>query len=86
MWLEHTDRAVVYKPQTVFQPVMKKKKSVNKLTSADDIKGASKYCLVTQEPDSEGDIETRLYKVRNGECENSPKTIRLLMLNALITK
>ncbi|CAL8109141.1 unnamed protein product [Orchesella dallaii] len=62
VWIEHTDKAVVLKPQTVFQPVMKKKKSVTQLKSADDMKGASKYCLLTQEPDSEGDIETRLYK------------------------
>lgn len=62
--MEHTDRAVVYKPQTVFQPVMKKKKSVNKLSSADDIKGASKYCLLTQEADSDGDIQTKIYKVK----------------------
>ncbi len=44
---------------------MKKKKSVSKLTNIEDITTkASKYCLHTQEQDSEGEIETRLYKVR----------------------
>jgi len=59
--VEHTS-AVVYKPQTVFQPVMKNKKCVTKQLSTADMKGASKYCLLTQEPDSDGDIQTRLYK------------------------
>lgn len=63
VWLEHTDRSVVIKSQTVFQPVMKKKRSVNKLNTAADIKGVTNYCLYTQEADSDGDIQTKLYKV-----------------------
>lgn len=46
------------------QPCMKKKKSVTQLTVVEDFADkASKYCLRTQEQDSEGEIETRLYKV-----------------------
>ncbi len=63
VWLEHTDRSVVIKSQTVFQPVMKKKRSVNKLSTAADVKGVTNYCLYTQEADSDGDIQTKLYKV-----------------------
>ena len=62
-WLEHTP-AMTVKSGTVFQPVMKKKKSVHKLTRADDlVNNTSKYCLRTDVRDAEGDIETQLYKV-----------------------
>ena len=63
-WIEHTPGQPV-KSGTVFQPVMKKKKSVAKLTDADDVVRRTKYCLNLQEPDGEGGVETKLYKVRN---------------------
>lgn len=46
------------------QPTMKKRKSVSKLDKASDITNPkqSKYCLVAQEPDTEGEMETKLYK------------------------
>lgn len=63
VWLEHN----VIKPcplGTVMQPTMKKRKSVSKLDKASDITNPkqSKYCLVAQEPDTEGEMETKLYK------------------------
>lgn len=63
VWLEHN----VVKPcplGTVMQPSMKKRKSVSKLDKASDVTNPkqSKYCLVAQEPDTEGEMETKLYK------------------------
>lgn len=63
IWIEHVT-GLATKEGTVMQPCMKKKKSVTKLTNVEDISSkASKYCLRTAEQDSEGEIETRLYKV-----------------------
>ena len=61
-WIEHTPGRPV-KSGTVFQPVMKKKKSVAKLTHAEDVTTRTKYCLNLQEADGDGGIETKLYKV-----------------------
>ncbi|KAK6642850.1 hypothetical protein RUM43_004352 [Polyplax serrata] len=49
---------------TIFQPSMKKRKSVTKLTDVKDIVNSktSKYCLTTQEQDTDGELETKLYK------------------------
>ncbi|KAF7264077.1 kinesin family member pavarotti [Rhynchophorus ferrugineus] len=63
VWLEHN----VVKPcplGTVMQPSMKKRKSVSKLDKASDITNPkqNRYCLVAQEPDTDGEMETRLYK------------------------
>jgi len=52
------------KSGTVFQPVMKKKKSVHKLVKPEDlVNSTSKYCLRMDTQDSDGDMETQLYKV-----------------------
>lgn len=62
-WLDH--RSAMPTPLgTVLQPKMKKRKSVSKLTDVSDIADpkVSKYCLMTQEQDSAGELETRLYK------------------------
>jgi hypothetical protein len=50
---------------TVMQPFMKRRKSVTKLTDAKDVANSktSKYCLMTQQQDSSGELETHLYKV-----------------------
>lgn len=54
------------------QPVMEKRKSITKLTQAKDItEKTSKYCLMTQSQDSDGDLETRLYKVRRMSFKSS---------------
>lgn len=46
------------------QPHYKSRKSITKLTDAKDIVNAktSKYCLVSQAADTDGEVETRLYK------------------------
>lgn len=63
MWLEHNS----VKPiplGTVMQPSIKKRKSVTKLTKATDVTNPkqSKYCLVAQEHDTDGEMETKVYK------------------------
>ncbi|KAF5302602.1 hypothetical protein FQA39_LY10220 [Lamprigera yunnana] len=63
VWLEHN----AIKPiplNTVMQPSMKKRKSVDKLKKAADVTNPkqNKYCLIAQEPDATGDVETKLYK------------------------
>lgn len=61
-WLDHCPAAPV-PLGTVLQPNMKKRKSVTKLTDVKDItKGTERYCLTTQEQDTDGELETRLYK------------------------
>ncbi|KAG5896901.1 hypothetical protein JTB14_033539 [Gonioctena quinquepunctata] len=63
VWLEHNS----IKPVplgTVLQPSMKKRKSVSKLTKATDVTNPkqTKYCLLAQEQDTDGEVETKLYK------------------------
>nr|XP_022901628.1 kinesin-like protein KIF23 [Onthophagus taurus] len=63
VWLEHNS----VKPLplgTVLQPAMKKRKSVTKLKKASDVTNTkqSKYCLIAQEQDSAGELETKVYK------------------------
>lgn len=62
-WLEH--RAPNPVPLgTIMQPYYKNRKSITKLTDARDITNSktSKYCLVSQAADTDGEVETRLYK------------------------
>lgn len=63
VWLEHNSVKPVALG-TVFQPTMKRRKSVTKLTKATDITNPkqSKYCLLAQEQDMDGELETKLYK------------------------
>ncbi|KAL0278485.1 UNVERIFIED_CONTAM: hypothetical protein PYX00_000301 [Menopon gallinae] len=63
VWLDHKPATAV-ELNTVFQPSMKKRKSVTKLTDVKDIVNSktSKYCLTTQEQDTDGELETKLYK------------------------
>ncbi|XP_017776518.1 PREDICTED: kinesin-like protein KIF23 [Nicrophorus vespilloides] len=63
VWLEHNS----VKPVplgTVMQPSMNKRKSVSKLSKASDITHPkqSKYCLIAQEADTDGEVETKVYK------------------------
>lgn len=61
-WLDHCPATPV-PLSTVFQPNMKKRKSITKLTDVKDItKGPERYCLTTQDQDTDGELETRLYK------------------------
>lgn len=63
VWLEHN--AIKPVPLgTVLQPSMKRRKSVTKLSKASDVTNPkqNKYCLIAQEPDTDGEMETKLYK------------------------
>lgn len=62
-WIEHAPNKLV--PMgTVMKPNIAHSKVVNKLTSVKDIANskASKYCLIAQEQDTDGELETKLYK------------------------
>lgn len=61
-WIDHRPGPLV-PVETVLQPLMRRKRSVSELLSPQKITdGASRYCLISQEQDSEGDLETKLYK------------------------
>lgn len=62
-WIEH--RAANPVPLgTILQPYLPNRKSFTKLTNVKDImnSNSSKYCLVSQAADTDGEVETRLYK------------------------
>ncbi|XP_041971129.1 kinesin-like protein KIF23 [Aricia agestis] len=62
-WVEHAPNKIV--PMgTVMKPSITNSKYVNKLTNVKDIANPklSKYCLVSQEQDTDGELETKLYK------------------------
>ncbi|KAG7295566.1 hypothetical protein JYU34_021807 [Plutella xylostella] len=62
-WVEHAPNKLV--PMgTVLKPSIHNSKVVNKLTNVKDIANSktSKYCLISQEQDTDGELETKLYK------------------------
>ncbi|XP_021197081.1 kinesin-like protein KIF23 [Helicoverpa armigera] len=62
-WVEHAPNKIV--PMgTVMKPNIANSKVVNKLTSVKDVVNSrtSKYCLISQEQDTDGELETKLYK------------------------
>lgn len=62
-WVEHAPSKIV--PMgTVLKPQITNSKFVNKLTNVKDIANSksSKYCLISQEQDTDGELETKLYK------------------------
>ncbi|XP_052894600.1 kinesin-like protein KIF23 [Anopheles moucheti] len=61
-WLEH--RAANPVPLgTILQPYYSNSKSVTKLTDKDILaQKTNKYCLISQDADTEGEVETKLYK------------------------
>ncbi|XP_035228413.1 kinesin-like protein KIF23, partial [Stegodyphus dumicola] len=62
VWIEHKPVGNL-ELNTVLQPTMRKKKSVSKLEVKDVMKSdVSKYVLEHQEQDSQGEVETQLYK------------------------
>lgn len=81
-WIDHRPTGLV-PVGTILQPLMRNKRSVTQLTDPKDITDrASRYCLVAQEQDKDGELETKLYKVsisnvlrhkvqlkRNVDCE-----------------
>ncbi|XP_043280255.1 kinesin-like protein KIF23 isoform X2 [Venturia canescens] len=61
-WVDHRPGALV-PIGTVLQPLMRRRRSVTRLTDPKEITdGASRYCLVAQEHDTDGELETKLYK------------------------
>ncbi|XP_033220506.1 kinesin-like protein KIF23 [Belonocnema kinseyi] len=61
-WVDHRPGAIV-PVETILQPLMRRRRSVTRLQSPREItNGASRYCLVAQQQDSEGALETKLYK------------------------
>lgn len=62
-WIDHRPGALV-PLGTVLQPLMRRRRSVSRLTDPKEITdGASRYCLVAQEHDTDGELETKLFKV-----------------------
>lgn len=62
-WVEHAPNKIV--PMgTVLKPSIHNSKFVSKLTNVKDIANSktSKYCLISQEQDTDGELETKLYK------------------------
>lgn len=62
-WLEHRSPNPV-QLGTILQPYFKNRKSITKLTDAKDLSNSktSKYCLISQGADTDGELETKLYK------------------------
>lgn len=61
-WIDHRPTGLV-PVGTIFQPLMHRKRSVTQLTDPKDFTDrASRYCLVAQEQDTDGELETKLYK------------------------
>jgi kinesin family protein 23 len=67
MWLDHRPSTMA-KLDTVMQPKMKRKKSVNKL-ELNDTQKSSKYVLTYQQQDDQGEVVTNLVK---GDILKSP--------------
>ncbi|XP_076161535.1 kinesin-like protein KIF23 [Ptiloglossa arizonensis] len=61
-WVDHRPGKLV-PLGTVFQPLLHRRRSITRLTDPKEITdGASRYCLVAQEHDTDGELETKLYK------------------------
>ncbi|XP_043263298.1 kinesin-like protein KIF23 [Colletes gigas] len=61
-WIDHRPGALV-PLGTVLQPLMRRRRSITRLADPKEITdGASRYCLVAQEHDTDGELETKLYK------------------------
>lgn len=62
LWVDHQPATPV-PMNTVMQPKIEKRKSVTKITDKDILDDkVSKYCLTTQSQDTDGELETKLYK------------------------
>ncbi|XP_066597668.1 kinesin-like protein KIF23 isoform X2 [Prorops nasuta] len=61
-WVDHTPTPLA-PLGTVLQPMMRRRRSITRLTSPKEITdGVSRYCLIAQEHDTDGELETKLYK------------------------
>lgn len=63
-WLDHRSPGVSVPLGTVLQPLLRQRKSVTELGSPQDVGKCDRYVLTTQDNDSGGELETRLYKVK----------------------
>ncbi len=64
-WLDHRPINGVVPMDTVLQPVLKRRKSVTRLEEKDIVNSrTNKYVLTTQNQIEQGEMETRLYKVK----------------------
>ena len=83
-WLDHRPSTTL-DLDTVLQPQLGHAKSITKLTDAKDVTNSkvSKYVLTTQEQDSAGEIETKLYKgdIRNTVSGGAQVIQQALSLN-----
>lgn len=62
-WIDHRPPGLV-PVGTILQPVIRNKRSITQLTDPKYITNkASRYCLIAQEQDTDGELETKLYKV-----------------------
>lgn len=61
-WIDHRPLGLV-PVGTILQPVIRNKRSITQLTDPKYITNkASRYCLIAQEQDTDGELETKLYK------------------------
>ncbi|XP_012223732.2 kinesin-like protein KIF23 [Linepithema humile] len=61
-WIDHRPETLV-PIGTVLQPRMQRRRSITRLTSPKEItEGASRYALIAQEHDTDGELETKIYK------------------------
>lgn len=65
-WIDHRPPGIV-PTGTILQPQMQPRKlTIRKLTKPKDfVARSSRYCLVSQEQDTDGELETKLYKVNS---------------------
>lgn len=62
VWVDHQP-SVAVPSNTIMQPTnLKKKRSMTKISDKDLVK-CSNYALTTHEQDSDGDLETKIFKV-----------------------
>lgn len=63
-WIDHRPTGIV-PTGTILQPrTQPHKRTIRKLTNPKDfVTRSSRYCLLSQEQDADGDLETKLYKV-----------------------
>jgi len=63
-WIDHRPTGIV-PTGTILQPrTQSHKRTIRKLTNPKDfVARSSRYCLLSQEQDTDGELETKLYKV-----------------------
>jgi len=68
VWIDHQSEKPV-PMNTVMTPILKKKRSLTKVSEKDLVDPkVSNYMVTHQEQDSDGDVETKIFKVDNKKC------------------